>query len=278
MNNISHRVFSTQAADQALWVAQISDTHLYANKDGRLLGLNTFDTLSQVLDSIQLLPRQPDVIIATGDLVHDASPEGYRLFADATLALGLPVLVLPGNHDQQLALSATLSPLGIQCCTSSVFGSWWIHLLDTSVPGREAGIVKDEDLSRLADIIEAHPKQFHLIATHHHPQSIHCPWLDRMGIDNGAQLMAMAHRLPQTRGLVFGHVHQAFATQVEQLQLLSAPSTCIQFSPGQDRFQLDASPPGYRLLALCADGQIHSKVFTLDSAPPGAFLDSDGYI
>ena len=57
-----------------LQVAQITDTHLYAHPDGTLLGLNTRNSL-QAIVALLLQSRQPDIIVASGDLTHDGSAQ-----------------------------------------------------------------------------------------------------------------------------------------------------------------------------------------------------------
>ena len=60
-------------------------------------------------------------------------------------------------------------------------------------------------------------------------------------------------------------------------RLLASPSTCVQFAPGVDDFQVDLSPPGYRHLALLPDGAIHTRVSRLAAYPEGLDLASAGY-
>ena len=67
--------------EQAIKLAQITDPHLHANKDARMRGVNTCDTLQAVLQRIKTGSRRPDAIIATGDLVQDETRDGYRRFA-----------------------------------------------------------------------------------------------------------------------------------------------------------------------------------------------------
>lgn len=70
----------TTAEDSVLLV-QITDSHLFAEADGRLLGLDTHDSLGKVVDLV--LAEQPviDLALATGDLSQDGSVASISAFA-----------------------------------------------------------------------------------------------------------------------------------------------------------------------------------------------------
>ena len=71
--------FDPDLPEDALWVLQVTDMHLYDDPQGTLLGVNTQDSFKQVLwDAINNKQRKPDLIVLTGDLVHDNSEAAYR--------------------------------------------------------------------------------------------------------------------------------------------------------------------------------------------------------
>ncbi|HHH44389.1 MAG TPA: phosphodiesterase, partial [Gammaproteobacteria bacterium] len=86
-----------------LRVVQVTDTHLYADPDGCLLGLNTRYCLAQVIDLVRS-ERSPDLLVVSGDLTHDGSPQAYRHVQEAFRRIGAPVWCLPGNHDEAATL------------------------------------------------------------------------------------------------------------------------------------------------------------------------------
>ncbi|EQD46018.1 cyclic 3',5'-adenosine monophosphate phosphodiesterase, partial [mine drainage metagenome] len=89
-------------------LAHFTDLHLYAEENGRLRGVFTLASLSAVLEHAQRGQWPPDALLVTGDLVQDDSA-GYvhvrRMFG----SLRVPVLCLPGNHDQPEAMHRELS-------------------------------------------------------------------------------------------------------------------------------------------------------------------------
>ena len=83
---------------------------------------------------------------------------------------------------------------------------------------------------------------------------------------DGAALVDLARQSGAERGILWGHVHQAFDEERDGLRLMGTPSTCFQFSPGLAGFAIDKRPPGYRWLELHADGQIDTRIVWLPVA------------
>ena len=85
-------------------------------------------------------------------------------------------------------------------------------------------------------------------------------WLDGMGLADAAAFFAVVDRFPAVRAIVWGHVHQEFDGERNGVRLLAAPSTCVQFRPGTERYAKDRRAPGYRWLELRPDGTIVTAV------------------
>src|SRR5215467_8974795 len=95
---------------RTLRVLQISDTHLHAAADSRMRGVPTYTTFKQVLEHAQRDRRwAPDLVLATGDIVQDESRAGYELFRSALEPIGVPVISIPGNHDDPNLMAEILS-------------------------------------------------------------------------------------------------------------------------------------------------------------------------
>ena len=253
--------------DEALWVLQLSDTHLYADPGGTLAGVNTLDTMHQTLDmALRRLPRKPDLLIATGDLVHDASTAGYDRLARSLLQLDIPVYCLPGNHDNPKLLAQRMTAMGVPDNRLLETAHWRILLLDSTVAGQEGGHLAAAELAWLEQQIQAVDKHL-LLCLHHQPIPVGSRWIDAMALDNGAALVSLVRHYPQVKGVIWGHVHQAFERHEKGVYWLSAPSTCIQFTPGSDEFSLEPVPPGCLVLALSANGEINRRLLRLNELP-----------
>lgn len=243
-----------------LRVLHITDPHLHARDGDRLRGVDTNESFRRTLEVV--LGEQPDLMLATGDLVQDDSREGYERFRDALAGCGVPVLVVPGNHDVPEFLSGVLDQPPFQLGGHLDRGGWRIVMLDSYAAGDAAGELSAAELARLETALAgtAGPA---LVALHHHPVAMGSRWLDRVGLRNAGELFAHIERHPQVRVLLWGHVHQAWDSQQDTLRLLATPSTCAQFRPLSDSFALDDRPPAYRRLLLHANGNVDTEVVWL---------------
>lgn len=267
---------SASAKDTSVLLVQLSDSHLFAEADGRLLGMNTRQSLEKVIESV--LAEQPavDLVLATGDLSQDGSVESYQAFRQLSAQIAAPARWLPGNHDElpQMAEAAQQSDFLEPVID---IGQWRITLLDSAVPGSVPGYLQDAQLQLLAQALSEAPQRHHLICLHHHPVSIDCAWMEPIGLRNPEALFAVLGRFPQVRAVLWGHIHQMFDQVREGVRLLASPSTCIQFAPGSEDFQLDDLPPGYRWLRLHDDGRLETGISRVTGFAFEVDLGGEGY-
>jgi Icc protein len=263
--------------EPSIRVVQLTDNHLYADPQGTLLGVNTEQSMIEVMALARRHHWPADLVLATGDLVHDGSPEGYRRLLEHLEALETPVYCLPGNHDEGEALTRILNR-GPVCWQDHLqLGTWQFCFLDSTVPGSEGGHLRASELGRLRENLAAHPGTHALVCLHHQPVTVGSAWLDTMAVDNGEEFLRLLEDFHQVKGVLWGHVHQDFVATHRGIQLLATPSTCVQFLPGSRDFAVDPTPPGYRWLELHADGRIETGVERLAELPPGLDKDSGGY-
>ncbi len=114
-----------------LRILHITDPHLHAQRDARMRGVNTDDTLVATLAHALANPRRPDLVLATGDLVQDETRAGYARFRDLLGDLGLPVYCLPGNHDDPVLMREMLSAAPFQFCGVAEHGAWSLIMLNS---------------------------------------------------------------------------------------------------------------------------------------------------
>lgn len=240
---------------------QISDTHLFADPAGTLYGVNTRETLQRVLEAVSRQPP-PDLVLATGDLVHD-QPAAYPVLAQMLRPLRAPVAVIAGNHDEAAELRA-LTASGLDVGGVHRLGNWRILLLNTQVSGKVGGHLAPYELQFLEDGLHAAQGHHLLIALHHHPVPMHSSWMDRIALDNPDDFFAVLDRFDNVRAVIWGHVHQESDSQRRGVRLLSTPSTCVQFLPRSEQFAVDNKPPGMRWLTLHANGRIETEIQWLE--------------
>ncbi|HYL00605.1 MAG TPA: metallophosphoesterase [Steroidobacteraceae bacterium] len=250
-------------------LTHFTDTHLYGSGTEALRGVATLPALKAALAAAQGRDWPPDALLVTGDIVQD-DPAGYPHFRRLFAALGLPVLCIPGNHDEPQAMRRELAGPPFVLGGHVDLGRWRIVLLDSCLPGSASGRLSPESLSALDAALRSAGKRHCLVCLHHHPVPMSSRWLDRVGLENAPEFLATVDRHQNVRAILWGHVHQTHDALRKGVRLLATPSTCAQFLPNSDDFAVDVRPPAYRTLELRPDGSLLTEVVWLDQHANGS--------
>jgi Icc protein len=266
-----------QLPAECLNLLQLTDSHLYADPSRCLLGINTLETFDEVLAQALQETGNPDFILATGDLVHDASVTGYKRLLGRMQLTEIPTYCLPGNHDAPGKMSHILNQDNVHCIPSVQAKGWSLIFLDSTIPNNDGGRLNEDQLGLLEVLLQAHADKHTMICMHHHPVPVGSRWMDTMVLENPDPFFKLIDNNPQVQAVLCGHIHQAFDTEYRGVRLLGSPSTCVQFIPRVDDFAIDAIPPGYRWMSLQPDGSILTGLKSLPKIPSGLDLASMGY-
>jgi 3',5'-cyclic-AMP phosphodiesterase len=258
-------------------LVQISDTHLFADPQGRLLGQRTRLSCEAIVGLLRLALLPVDAVLLTGDLVHDERPEGYLYLRGCMQALGVPHYAIPGNHDLVELLAGHLDPAAAVPVRSVRVQDWHLVLLDSTIPGEEGGRLGASRLAGIDRALATWPGSPTLICLHHQPVPVGSPWIDSIGLTDGDAFFAVLDRHPQVRGVIWGHVHQAFDGCRGIVRLMGSPSTSVQFLPCSQDLALDAATPGLRWLELYPDGRLETGIARLAGYPNPMDLGQTGY-
>lgn len=261
---------------ETLRIVQVTDTHLFGDVGGKLLGVPTYDSMHAVLSQLDAFPFQADAMLVTGDLSQDGSEQSYRLLDDAMARFGAPVFWLPGNHDEP----RNLEKVGRERDhLHKVIRSehWQIVMLDSQVEGAVFGQLRQEELDMLERALTEREDLHTLVCLHHHPIPMNSEWMDNIGLRNRQALMDILSSHDNAKGVLWGHVHQSCDGYVNGVRLMSTPSTCIQFEPQTSGFSLDEAAPGFRWLELHKDGRISTGVERLSHVSFAVDRTQTGY-
>ncbi len=259
-------------------LVQVTDTHLQGEANGKLLGMDTDRSLQAVLDLVRSEQPVIDLVLGTGDLSNHGERGAYERLLDYFAGLAAENVWLPGNHDDRAMM---LSVAGDTRLAGEVrLGRWQIVLLDSQLPGQVGGHLGDAELARLDRLLAAATADglYSLICLHHQPVPIGCTWLDQQMVADAATFFETLDAHPGVRAILWGHVHQQYERERGAVRLMSTPSTCVQFRPGQRNFSLDDCAPGYRWLELHADGRVLSDVSRVHDVTLEVDLGSNGYL
>ena len=194
-------------------IAQISDFHVDLRVRTPTGTVDTRERLQQAVTRVNALQPAPDVVLVTGDLVNDGTPEQYALVKDSLSQLTAPCYVIPGNHDDRQNMRGAFADQDYfdesEDFLHYVVDGYPVRLvaLDTLVPGQDRGELCEHRLAWLeARLAEATDKPT-LIFMHHPPFATGMPAFDLIRVQ-GAQAMAtLIARHSQIEAVICGHVH-----------------------------------------------------------------------
>ena len=256
-------------------VVQLSDTHLMREPGGQLVGIDTDRSLAAVC---RLVAAQGpiDALLLTGDLSGDEAEEAYGRLDEALAPLGVPSFWLPGNHD---AVWSDDHPLKSHFKRTVQLPHWDILLLNTQHSGVVAGRLADPEIQALEQAVDHAQTTGRplLVATHHPLMPVGSAWLDETCAENAQLALERLAPLSKMAVVISGHVHQDSAQMYQGVQCLTAPSTCIQFAPNSEDFQVDAQAPGCRMLTLHESGAWETTVLRVTDETFAVDLNSPGY-
>ena len=211
-------------------VAQISDTHLAldgADSDRRIRDF------ALTITDINALDPTPDVIVHTGDIVHNGRPEEYAQAVAILEKARAPVYVLAGNKDDRANLRAAFSARGYLTpdsdCIDYAIDDYPVRLiaLDTLSSTSNRGDFSSEQVRRLIGFIDAETEKPIAVFTHHPPFEV-TVGPDRLHFEK-AETMSRLRRVLQHSGRVIavfsGHVHRAAEGRVGSIPATVVP--CI---------------------------------------------------
>jgi 3',5'-cyclic-AMP phosphodiesterase len=195
-------------------IAQISDTHLALDSSDTDRRISDFE---RTVADLNALDPAPDVIVHTGDIVHNGRVDEYNRAAAILAKAPAPVYVLPGNKDDRGNLRAAFAKHGY-LDPASPFIDYAVDdypvklvALDTLRPGGNKGGFCDERIARLTELIEAETAKPIAVFTHHPPFEV-MVGPERIHFEN-PEVMERLHRALQRSGRVTavfsGHVHRA---------------------------------------------------------------------
>jgi Icc protein len=246
-------------------ILQLSDLHPFADPDARLFGIPTRELLQDVLAHVQESGVRADHVVVTGDLVHDELPETYAAVRELLEPLLDRLWPLPGNHDDRAALRSAfagrISGDGADRINFAFDAGDWLCLgLDTHVPGAVGGRIGADQVEWIREQLDEHRPRAAVLFMHHPPVDLGVSWLDRIGVEDAQLLRDLLAEEPRIRLVCCGHVHHESSNHVATAEVVTVPSTGLQFSPVSDVAQFVAAPPGYRIIELNGDGYSTSVV------------------
>lgn len=263
-------------------IAQISDLHVQA---AGALAYGVVDTNALVKAAIahlnQLAP-QPDLVVATGDLVQQGTLANYQQLKALLADLRAPIYLMPGNHDQGANLRQVFADHAYLASDrdhlSYVVDDYPIRLimLDNTLPGEKSGRLDHQRLAWLEAQLAAAPEAPTLIFMHHPPFATGIPWMDRRRLEGREALAALIAQHPQVERVSCGHLHRGiyrrWAGTIASTQPSLVHQGYLDLRPDvPSQFVLE--PPAYQLHLWESGSLVSHTVFVGNFDGPYRFSD-----
>ena len=216
-------------------IAQISDLHVTA-AGMRVAGVDTSATLARCVENIGRMDPQPDVVLATGDLVESGSRAEYLRLRNLLALLRAPVYVIPGNHDDRDALRAAfpdhayIRP-GNGPIDYAIDGyELGLIALDTTIPGEAGGALEAPQLAWFESALQEMAGRPVLVFRHPPPIMTGIRCMDEIALEasSAARLGAIVAGEPRIERIVCGHVHRGIQARWHGTVVSICPSTAFQ--------------------------------------------------
>ena len=219
-------------------VAQISDTHIALDTPDAERRLRDFE---RTIADINALDPAPDVIVHTGDIVHNGRPDEYAEAAAILAKARAPVYVLAGNKDERVNLRAAFGSRGYLSRDTDFIDyaveDYPVRLIavDTLCTGSNKGDFCPERARRLFGMIDAESKKPIAVFAHHPPFEV------KVGPDpinfETPEAMTRLRQALQHSGRVIavfsGHVHRGTAGHVGSIPASVMPSVATALRKGE---------------------------------------------
>lgn len=245
---------------------QLGDLHIGAH----WVDVDSLQRLSATVDAIRRLNLAVAAVLVLGDLAEHATEAEYMDARGALERLNAPIYVAMGNHDdrERLRRHFGLRPAGgAPLHYATDLGPARLIVLDTTIPGHDAGGLDAQSLTWLERELSAFPDTPTLLAMHHPPLLTGSAAWDRFALaaESRVGLSETLTRHPQVRQILGAHLHRPLLAQFAARPLLVAPSTYVQFPLDLDAVELNPTdePPGYIAHMLTGDAQLISSLQTV---------------
>ncbi len=265
---------------------QISDTHIKANRRLTCRQVDSSAMLEACIDAVNRLTPEPDLVLLSGDLTEFGRPDEYVALREILAALKVPLVVVPGNHDDREALRAAFADapyLPASGFLHFVIDTYPLRLigLDTLQPGQGRGRLCGARLAWLEQTLAGRAEAPTVIVMHHPPFDCGIGHMDKISLDDSHVFADILSRHPQVELVVCGHLHRTVRGSVGGLPVLSCPSpahqVALDLGPGASSL-FCMEPPGF-LLHRWHDGTLVSHLaFIGDFAGPFPFFDAHGQL
>ena len=255
----------------------LSDLHVRPSGRPAYRVVEASHLAERAVRAVGTVSPRPDAIVISGDLTDCGLPSEYvelRHMLRRHLG-GVPVYLIPGNHDRRENFRAALAEFpGVsehETFVQYVVDDLPVRLimLDSVVPGAGHGELCPARLAWLDARLAESPERPTFLVLHHPPMLCGLPVYDSINLHNTAELGALLSRHRQVERILCGHHHRSMTGRLGTAIVSAAPAAVHQgaFELDDDRGRFIMEPPGYHTHLRLPDGSIVSHLVYVENFP-----------
>ncbi|MCM0599580.1 metallophosphoesterase family protein [Periweissella fabalis] len=238
-------------------IIQISDLHLTSEGQPDAYNQKTspYTKLELIFNDIAL--KYPDVefIAITGDLVHEGVAADYKVLNDIIntqkAKLGIDIHVILGNHDRTAAFFKGYLKQAAKDEYYYVIndGTTKYFFLDTKYDDKEQGSLSTEQLTWLADEVNADVNIPKILFTHHPIYGLSIIHRNDSLISNSARLYEIIAN-KNVLGILSGHLHFTSTNYYNHILSVTADSSAYHIDLTNPRYASFTDAVSYNVISF----------------------------
>lgn len=264
----------------SLTFVHCSDTHI-VRPGVQLRDVDTYETLTRVVETVNRLQPPPAFVVIGGDLVSpDVDPQvrartrpltvrdyeaSYEVFHSLVKRLTRPVHFVMGNHDRRVPFRRVVlnerPPVDRPHHYAFTAGGYRLCLLDSLQPAHDGGYLHPPQLAWLRRELRSHAEEPTILVVHHQVVPVGVGVLDRIMLANAEDFWQVVGQAGNVCAVLCGHVHLAHEGRRQGIPVLTTPSTCFQFYGTAEGLKSTPAAPMLRLVT-CQGGQVTSTLLS----------------
>ena len=170
-------------------IIQITDLHLYADRNKTANNINTFESAQLVFEAIDANEVGFDMLILSVDLSDDESDESYENLKYLLRNFECPIYLMSGNHDSPQKIKSICNTSNLKSQNYKSIGEWGVFMFNTKKDNSPNGILHQNELDYFDKVISGNKNSYLLVMLHHHPILIGSDSMDKMIIENSTELL-----------------------------------------------------------------------------------------
>jgi Icc protein len=215
--------------------AHLSDLHL-GQKPVAGVRQDAPQIVEQIVQDVSRISSVLDFVVVSGDMTEDAEVASFRQCEEMLATIGLPVYMIPGNHDgpagyhRYVKLSQTFSTWDI---TNQIVSLPDLRLLgiDTCIEGETTGRIDAKAMALVERAVALRDAPPLIIVMHHPPIAPGLRDFDAVAqLEGAAELRDILSQATAPQIILSGHVHRPYQGRMEGAACFVAGSPTSAFT------------------------------------------------